>query len=232
MTIGGLQKSSLLDYPGKIAAVVFTVGCNFRCGFCHNPGLVVACAEQEIIPESDVLAFLAARRKLLDAVVITGGEPTLQHDLRAFIRKVREMGYVVKLDTNGTDPRTVKLLIDEGLVDYYAMDIKHRIESRAYERATMQTVDIEAIRQSIALIKGSGVDYEFRTTLVEGLHTPEDVIAMAEFLQGAKRYMLQKFIPREELNDETYKEKRAFSHAVLEDLKVRCSAFVDECDIR
>ncbi|MFH1188446.1 MAG: anaerobic ribonucleoside-triphosphate reductase activating protein [bacterium] len=232
MRIGGLQKSSLLDYPGKISAVIFTIGCNFCCGFCHNQELIIDCSETFYITEEAFFSFLDRRKKLLDAVVITGGEPTLQKDLIDFIRRIKEKGFLVKLDTNGTNPRVMERLIGKGMIDFYAMDIKHRVEKEAYECVTARPIDITAINESISLIQNSGADYEFRTTLIEGLHTFEDVISIAQTLKGSRRYVLQKFVSREVLNDSTYKSKKAFSHKQLTELARLCSDLVKECTIR
>lgn len=232
MLIGGLQKSSLLDYPDKVAAVVFTVGCNFRCGFCHNPTLATRSEDAELISEDAVFKFLGTRRGLLDAVVVTGGEPTLQWDLEDFFSRVKEMGFLTKLDTNGTDPDVIARLISRDIVDMFAMDIKHRLTAEAYERASGAPMDIEAVKRSVELIKGSGIVYEFRTTLVLGLHEETDVLDMAEDIQGAEKYVLQRFVPRDDLNAGAYRDRKTFDDATLERLRDRCLAFVKRCDIR
>lgn len=232
MLIGGLQKSSLLDYPDKIAAVIFTVGCNFRCGFCHNPTLAARPGEATLIDEREVLEFLGSRQGLLDAVVITGGEPTLHAGLEDLIVQIKEMGFLVKLDTNGTNPDAVERLIARKLVDLFAMDIKHRLTEEAYMRATGVPVDIEAVKRTIAIFRKSGVRHEFRTTLVKGLHAEADVIGMAEDIAGAATYVLQRFVPRDDLNDLSYGERESFDTATLERLSKECRAFVRECLIR
>lgn len=192
MQIYGLQKLSLLDYPGKIAATVFTGGCNLRCPFCHNASLVTNLAARAEIPQEEVFTFLENRRGKLDGVCISGGEPLLQPDIAAFIQRVRAMGFLVKLDTNGTFPQRLQQLLAAGMLDYVAMDVKS--SPAAYAAAVgLADFDTAPVLQSIALLKQSGVPHEFRTTLVKGLHTEEDVVQIGELLQGAQTYALQNF---------------------------------------
>ncbi len=188
MLIAGFQKNSFVDYPGKISAVVFTPGCNMRCWYCHNSH--INAGEVTLIEQSEVMEHLRRRADVLDGVVISGGEPTLQRDLREFITGVRSLGLAVKLDTNGTDPRTLAGLISEGLIDYAAMDIKAPLHR--YADITGTSDDMSAIRQSINLLINSGLDHEFRTTFAPGL-TPEDIAAIAGDIAGAKRYFLQQY---------------------------------------
>ncbi len=216
MRIGGFQKFSLIDYPGKISAIIFTQGCNFRCPYCHNPELVESSKFEDPIPEEEIFAFLKTRMGKLDAVSITGGEPTLQPDLLAFIRKVKAMGFLVKLDTNGTSPQLIKQVIAEKLVDYLAMDIKAPLVS--YSHVTKVETDIDAIAESIELIKTSGVDYEFRSTLVKGLLSYVEVAKIADLLGKAKRYFLQKFVASKTL-DSSYMVATSFSDENLQSLK-------------
>lgn len=190
MLISGLQKLTLLDYPGKTAAIIFTYGCNFRCPFCHN-ALLVTEKMQDVISEEEVLAFLEKRRGLLDAVCITGGEPTLQKDLKAFIVKVRALGYAVKLDTNGTNPVLLDELLTEGLLDYVAMDIKNAPDKYSLTAGT--DVDFNNILKSIELIKTKAPDYEFRTTVTRELHTEGDILSAAELAGKGSKYFLQQF---------------------------------------
>lgn len=190
MKISGLQKLTLLDYPGKMACTVFTYGCNFRCGFCHN-ALLVTEENSDSISEDEFFAFLKKRQGILDGVCISGGEPTLQKDLYDFIKKVKSMGYAVKLDTNGTTPRLLKSLLEEKLLDYIAMDIKNSLEKYSFTCGC--EVDINAIKESVSIIKESGIDYEFRTTTVREYHTKEDFSSIADWLQGDSRYFLQHF---------------------------------------
>lgn len=193
MIIHGFQKMTLLDYPGRVACTIFTAACNLRCPFCHNAGLVTKIENTQRIDESEVLAYLQKRKGILDGVCITGGEPTLQKDLADFIRKIRALGYAVKLDTNGTNPAVLQALLDEGLLDYVAMDIKNIPEK--YEATVgVPSFDVTPIQQSIDLLLAGRVDYEFRTTVVAEYHTPEDIGEIARWLAGAPRYFLQPFV--------------------------------------
>lgn len=193
MTIHGFQKMTLLDYPEKVACTIFTAACNLRCPFCHNAGLVTKIETAERIDESEVLAYLQKRKGILDGICITGGEPTLQKDLADFIRKIRDLGYAVKLDTNGTNPAVLQSLLDEGLLDYVAMDIKNTPEK--YEATVgVPSFDVTPIQQSIDLLLAGRVDFEFRTTVVAEYHTPEDIGKIARWLSGAPRYFLQPFV--------------------------------------
>jgi pyruvate formate lyase activating enzyme len=201
MTFDGLQKMTLLDFPGKIACTVFTHGCNFRCPFCHSPGLVVE-EETAAYTEEDILSFLKTRQGLLDGVCITGGEPTLHKDLPDFIKKVRALGFAVKLDTNGALPGRLKPLLEEGLVDYVAMDIKS--SPAGYAAATGTEVDTAVYDRSVRLLREGGVPYEFRTTAVGGIHTPEDFAAIGRWLGDVPRYFIQRFVDSGQLLGEGY----------------------------
>lgn len=189
MEFKGHQKSSFIDYPDKICTVFFTGGCNFRCPYCHNSDLVHN--KGEAITEDFVFDYLDKRKKMLDAVCISGGEPTLQKGLYDFIKKVKDKGYLVKLDTNGTDPDILKKLLADELVDYVAMDIKAPINK--YNELTNTNVDINKITESIGIIKYANIDYEFRTTVCEELLTQKDILEIAEYLKGSKRYYIQNF---------------------------------------
>ena len=191
MHIKGLQKTTLLDFPGKVACTVFTGGCNFRCPFCHNASLVLAPNTVDEINEESFFSFLRKRKGILDGVCITGGEPLLQKDIVSFIRKIRAEGYSVKLDTNGSFPDKLNDIISENLVDYIAMDIKNSEEK--YPLTAGYSDDCGKMFQSIDLIMSCGVDYEFRTTVVKELHTVEDIESIARRIKGAKRYFLQNF---------------------------------------
>ncbi len=190
MKIQGLQKLTVLDFPGQVACIVFTAGCSFRCPFCHNATLVKS--EGENITEEEVMAFLKKRQGILDGVVITGGEPTIQKDLKEFVVKVKALGYKVKLDTNGYHPEALKELLEENLLDYVAMDVKN---SKAKYSCTtgIQNVDISRIEQSIEMLKNGNVPYEFRTTVMEELHQTQDIVEMGKWLQGAKKHYIQSF---------------------------------------
>ncbi len=195
MNIGGYQKLTLIDFPGHLATTVFTVGCNFHCPFCHNPELVLGASQlasgTENKTEREFFEFLKKRKGKLEGVCITGGEPTLQPDLVQFIQKVRALGYLVKLDTNGARPDILKKLLDLKLLDFVAMDIKN--QPARYSETVGLKVDIERIRLSVDLIKNSRLLYEFRTTVVPGIHTEKDFLKIAKWLSGAKAYYLQEY---------------------------------------
>ena len=190
MRISGLQKLTLLDFPGHTACTVFTGGCNYRCPFCHNAGLVLRPGEQPEVPEAEFFSLLQKRRGLLDGVAVTGGEPTLQPDLPDFLRRIRDLGYAVKLDTNGTRPDLLKRLVRDGLVQYAAMDIKNA-PARYAETAGVEDPQLDRIRESAAFLLEGTVPYEFRTTVVRELHRPEDLEEIGRWLQGAERYFIQ-----------------------------------------
>lgn len=191
MIINGFQKMTLLDFPGKVACTVFTGGCNFRCPFCHNASLLDGMAEK--FSEEEVLAFLKKRKGLLDGVCITGGEPLLQPDIADFIRKVREMGYAVKLDTNGSFPIKLKELVTSGLIDYAAMDVKNCPEKYSMT-AGCEKLTFSNVEESIDFLLGGNIEYEFRTTVVKEYHTVSDIEKLAKRISGAKRYFLQYFV--------------------------------------
>lgn len=193
MYLCGLQKLAMVDYPGKLAATVFTGGCNLRCPFCHNALLVTRLDETPELGEEAVLSFLATRTKLLDGVVLSGGEPLLQSDAADFLRKIRQMGFAVKLDTNGFFPDRLSAILEEGLVDYVAMDIKNAPEKYPIT-CGIPGLDTAPVAESVKLLRQSGVDFEFRTTLVREFHTPEDLLAIGRWLEGSPRYFLQAFV--------------------------------------
>lgn len=191
MRIEGMQKLTLLDYPGKTAAILFAHGCDFRCPFCHNAGLVTRPAANAVA-EEEILAYLQKRQGLLDGVVLTGGEPLLQADAGELLAKIRALGYAVKLDTNGSYPDRLAALLNAGLVDYVAMDIKNRPE-KYRETAGCTDAQLAAVRRSVELLLTGDTDYEFRTTVTGKLHTPDDIGAAAAWIAGARRYFLQPF---------------------------------------
>lgn len=193
MRIGGLQKVTLLDYPGKVACTVFLPGCNLRCPFCHNPALVLPDRETDSLSTEELLAFLETRRGKLDGVCVTGGEPTLYEDLPALLRQIRALGFAVKLDTNGCFPDALASLLEEGLLDYVAMDIKNQPEKYPLT-VGVSVFDIAPVQESVQLLARSGVDYEFRTTAVREFHTAEDFLAIGRWLEGAPRYFIQNFV--------------------------------------
>ncbi|MBE6778818.1 MAG: anaerobic ribonucleoside-triphosphate reductase activating protein [Ruminococcaceae bacterium] len=193
MTLHGLQKMTLLDYPGRVACTLFTFGCNLRCPFCHNAGLVTAPDPSAAIPEEEVLRFLSTRQGLLDGVCVTGGEPLLQPDIADFLAKVKALGFLVKLDTNGCYPQALRRVVEAGLVDYVAMDIKN---SPAQYPVTvgLPTFDLAPVEESVRYLLEGHVDYEFRTTVVKELHTTDTVREAARWIAGAPRYYLQAFV--------------------------------------
>lgn len=189
MNIAGLQKLSLLDYPGKMSCIVFTQGCNFRCPFCHNASLVEGGGEN--LSKDSVLEFLSLRKKTLDGVVISGGEPTIQKDLPEFLQEIKSIGYDIKLDTNGSHPDVLKNLVKEKLIDYVAMDIKNG--PCEYDIASGTDKFLDKVTLSKEFLLQDTVDYEFRTTLVKGIHTKENLLSLAQWIKGAKRYFLQNY---------------------------------------
>lgn len=212
MKICGLNKTTLLDYPGKVACTIFVGGCNFRCPFCHNSSLVLDAASQPKISQEEIFTFLKRRRGILEGVCITGGEPTLYPELSEFFKKIRNLGYMIKLDTNGSHPEVLKKLAADGLVDKIAMDIKTSPEH--YSLLTgIATPDMDAIKESVSYLLEGNVDYEFRTTAVKELHSEQDFIEIAQWLKGAKAYYLQAYKDSEEVI------KPGFSSFTLEELE-------------
>ena len=195
MIIDGLQKLTLLDYPGKVACLIFTKGCNFRCPFCHNAPLVIDKSSAANISEEEVFEYLNKRKNILDGVVITGGEPLLQKDIKEFIVKVKSYGYMVKLDTNGTNPKLLDELIKEGIIDYVAMDVKNTFEKYNITSGC-KNVDLDKIRESIDLLKNSKIDHEFRTTIVKEFHDISDLEKIMSYVEGSK-YFIQNYVDSE-----------------------------------
>ena len=195
MKLHGIQKMTLLDFPGVVSCTIFLGGCDFRCPFCHNFELIDGTA-QPIMDDSELLEFLKGRKALLDGVAITGGEPCLHKELPELIRKIRALGYKVKLDTNGYHPELLKEILDEGIVDYVAMDIKNSEEKYALT-CGLDEVDMSKIKESISLLMNGDTEYEFRTTVVNELHEGSDFEKMGEMIKGAKRYFLQRFTDRD-----------------------------------
>ena len=189
MNIGGFQETSLLDYPGKVSAIIWTMGCNFRCPFCYNPDLVFEKTDNVSIEH--ILSFLDARKGKIDALSISGGEPFLQRDLKDFISQVKNRGYLVKVDTNGSFPDRLEELLDESLIDYLSMDVK--ATKNKYNEITGVSVDVDDIRTSIDQIKEHTGDYEFKTTVIPKFHQKEDIVEIARWLKGSKKYFLQQF---------------------------------------
>jgi pyruvate formate lyase activating enzyme len=229
MFFGGFEKFTLIDYPGKTACMVYTTGCPFRCPYCHNPELVNNTCKIKI-DEKEVLDFLSKRKNMLDGIVITGGEPSMHGEkLIEFMRKVKVLGFQIKLDTNGVDPKFLQKAIDEKLVDYIAMDIKAPVIK--YMQSVGRSVDVDAIRKSIQIIKNSGVDYEFRTTIVRSMLSSQDLEQIGIEIAGAKRYFLQKFVPTKVLSPQFIK-KSTYTDDEFIDIKSRLEKYVEFCGIR
>lgn len=226
MKISGFQKLTLLDFPGHTACTLFTCGCNMRCPFCHNTPLVTGTA-QEQYSEEEIFSFLRKRQGLLDGVAITGGEPLLQKDIVSFIRRIKEEGYAVKLDTNGSLPERLKSLVDEGLVDYIAMDIKNTFSK--YVLTSGCEIDTENIKRSVDIIKNSGIDHEFRTTVVAGHHTAEDIIEIAKYLGEDEKYYLQSF---KDSGDILGEGCSALPAEMLKDMAEKAQKYVKLCETR
>lgn len=227
MLIKGLQKLTLLDYPEKTACTVFFGGCNFRCPFCHNAGLVTE-IDDEIIDESEVFAHLEKRKGILDGVAITGGEPLLQKNLEEFMKKIKDMGYAVKLDTNGSFPERLKAIIDNRLCDYVAMDVKNSKEKYA-ETIGVKDFSIKPIEESVEILKNSNIPYEFRTTVTGNFHTVEDIESLAKWISGAKKYYLQNFIDSGNLIDSTCV---GAEKSVMEEMLLAAKKYVPQAEIR
>lgn len=227
MKIEGMQKLTLLDYPGKTAAVLFAHGCDLRCPFCHNAGLVVRPAAQTLTAE-EIFSYLQKRRGLLEGVVLTGGEPLLQADAGGLLAEIRTLGYAVKLDTNGTHPERLQNLLEAGLVDYVAMDIKNSPERYA-ETTGCTEAQLAAVRRSVALLLAGDTDFEFRTTVTGKLHTPADIGAIAAWIAGAKHYYLQPFKDSGDLiGDGDFTPDAATLSAMLENAR----RFVPNAELR
>ncbi len=221
---------TLIDYPGKLAATVFTVGCSFRCPFCHNPGLVLNSQfTAHNVLEKEFLDFLKKRQGKLEGVCITGGEPTIQPDLVNFIQKIKRLGFLVKLDTNGTRPDVLKKLLDLKLLDFVAMDIKNQLKK--YDQTTGVKGDKERIKLSVDLIRNSRVPYEFRTTVVPGIHMEKDFLAIAEWISGTRNYYLQEY--RElKILDPKLKKKTKGKKIDLEKIKTKIEKYFGQVGIR
>ncbi len=240
MIIGGLEKLTLLDYPDHLAAIIFTQGCNFRCHFCYNPMLVLPRKggdeknkkEKGFSPLSteDLFLFLKERFGRLEGVVITGGEPTLHSDLPSFIKKIKDIGYLVKLDTNGTKPEMVSQLIKDKLIDYIAMDLKAPISK--YEQTVGVKLDWDNIKKSVKIVSKSGLPYEFRTTVVPGLLVSDDFHKMGEFIKGASKWYLQKFKSDTDLVDSSYVKQKAYSSKEMEEFAAIGREYVQICEVR
>ncbi len=228
--VKGLQKTSLIDFPPYTAAVVFLGGCNFRCRFCHNPELVLRFNDIPTISEKELFGFLEGRKKWIDGVCVTGGEPCIYPDLCEFVKRIKEIGFLVKLDTNGTNPEMLKRLIDGGLVDYIAMDIKAPLE--IYDDVCGVDVVKENIEESAEMIKKSKVEHEFRTTVVPGLIGKKEIFLIGKWLNGSKRYAIQNFRGTRELIDKELQGTMGYTKEELGEMKKIAEAYFEEVVVR
>lgn len=228
MEIHGFNKTTLLDYPEHLAATIFAGGCNFRCPFCHNTELVLNPKEQPMISEEEVFSYLKKRKGILQGVCITGGEPTLQPDLPEFIRKIKEMGYLVKLDTNGYRPAVLWKLLEEGLLDYVAMDIKASRENYA-KAAGVVNMDLSRIEESVGILKSGKIPYEFRTTVVKGIHEIAEFDSIGRWLGGCSAYYLQAFRENENVMMGGFD---AFSLEEMEEMACLAKKHIDKVSLR
>ncbi len=226
-----MEKLTLIDFPGKLAATVFLTGCNFRCPWCYSAELVLPekIKNQPKISEDELFLFLESRKKLIEGVVFCGGEPTMSKELEFLIKKIKKMGFAVKLDTNGSNPEILKKLIDEKLIDYVAMDLK--APKKKYDLATGVNINIDKIQKSIDILKEGKVDYEFRTTVVPAIHSKEDLLEMAKWISGAKKYYLQNF--RAEKNiDKEFGNIKPYPQEFLTEIQKTISPWFEVCQIR
>lgn len=228
MRISGFQKLTLLDFPGHVAATVFTGGCNLRCPFCHNALLVTELNDAEQYYHEEILSYLKKRVGILDGVCITGGEPLLQPDIGEFIEKIKDIGLSVKLDTNGTSPEKLNELISSQLIDYVAMDIKNSKDAYA-KSVGMNSFDMSPIEQSVNLLLRGNVDYEFRTTVVRELHAEKNIEEIAKWIRGAKRYFLQNFVDSGNLIGDNLS---AVSPETLDSMRVCAEKYIDFVGLR
>lgn len=229
INIKGVQKTSMIDYPGNIVSTVFLSRCNFRCPFCHNPELVFDEIKDDVDVE-EFLMYLESKKGWLDGICITGGEPTLNPGLKGFMRKVKQLGMKIKLDTNGTSPEILKELIEESLVDYIAMDVKASLEN--YEKVVNASVDKDKIMQSIELLKLGKVDYEFRNTVVPGLFDDDEAHSIGKMVKGAKKYSLQQFRNSDKVLDKSYQDKEPYLVPELQRFAKIIEGYVGTVEVR
>jgi len=236
MEIAGLQKLSLIDYPGKLVCTLFLFGCNFKCGFCHNPELVLPKKAANNYSEKEILDFLKNRKKYLNGVCITGGEPLINSKLLEFLEKIKKIGYSIKLDTNGSNPELLRKIIEKKLLDYIAMDIK--FDKDNYDIISSINIDISKIEKSIKIIANSNLDYEFRTTVIKGYHNSNNLKRIGKWISElinnkAKRYIIQNFVPRrDKLVDEKFERIKQFTEKELKSLKKSVLNFFENIEIR
>lgn len=229
MNFSGFQKTTFSDFPGKVASIVFTHGCNFRCPYCHNPDLVTG-SQRETIEEEEVLAYLERRRGRITGLVVTGGEPTIHRGLPEFLTKVQALGVSIKIDTNGSRPEVLRRLLSEKLVDYVAMDVKAPLQK--YEAVAGDTVDTTLVSESIRLIVTSGVDHEFRTTALKTFHSVDDIDEIGHMIRGCQRYILQSFSPRQTLDLSLTDKDVGFSTIELAAMSERLTEADVSCSVR
>ena len=228
MKIGGFQKTSLLDYPDRISAIVWTSGCNFRCPFCYNPSL--ALGKGNVFPEEEILSFLSKRKGLVEGVVVTGGEPFMQEDLPVFLTKIKSLGFLVKVDTNGSYPEKLKALIENQLVDYIAMDVKAPKEK--YPQLAGVAVNLSQVEISVDLIKQKAPQYEFRTTFVPKLLVKEDIVEIAQWLKGGDRYYLQQFKKMTPVLSKNLDQMVPYPKEYFQETLAAIRPFFKQCSIR
>jgi pyruvate formate lyase activating enzyme len=234
MIIAGLQKTTLIDYPNKIACVVFLAGCNFRCPWCYSSELVLPLkiVEQPRISEKEFLDFLRQRQGLLEGVVICGGEPTINKELPQFIEKIKNLGYPVKLDTNGSNPEILKDLVKANLIDYVAMDIKASINNKIYENILGEGIKINNIEESVEFLKQGNIDFEFRTTVVNSIHRKEEFLDIAKWIGGENvKYYLQNFRAEKTIDPE-FEKIKPFKKEFLEEVVKEISPYFKLCQLR
>jgi pyruvate formate lyase activating enzyme len=229
MKIGGLQKVSLIEYPGQICAIVFSQGCNFRCPYCHNPELVDPALYGRCLTEEEFCSFLNRRKGRLDAVTISGGEPTIQSDLITFVKNIKKRGYLIKIDTNGSHPEVLAELIKDKLVNYIAMDVKGPLEK--YGALTRAQIHEELIKRSIGIVMHSGIAYEFRTTLVRSQLTKSDILSIGKLIKNTRLYVLQPFIPSKTL-DREFLAETTYSYEELENIRKRLERDISRVLVR
>jgi len=237
MKIGGLEHLTLIDYPGKVATTVFTIGCDFRCPYCYSPEIVIPekIKNQPTIPEREFFDFLDGRKGLLEGVVICGGEPTIHQDLSDFVKKIKEKGFLVKLDTNGSNPKVLDDLIRNKLIDYVAMDIKGPKEKYGLMTGLnnqWSSAIMEKIERSIEILKGSNIDYEFRTTVVPDILKKEDILKIVDWIKPAKKYYLQNYRAEKTTIDPEFMKKKPYSEEFLLEIQKEISSFFDVCKVR
>ncbi len=230
MNIRGLYKTSLVDFPGKITSVIFTGGCNLRCGYCHNPDMVLGSSGTSAVSEDYVFDFLSGRKNLIDGVTVTGGEPSLQADLLDFLKKIKDMGFLIKLDTNGFSPEVIKSVTASDLADYIALDIKS--SPPKYRDVTGRDYPFTTVLETIDILKNSGIDFELRTTCIPQLVTDEDIVLIGENVGRVKKYFLQQFVNTGRLVDPAFHELSPYPVAYLESMRKKCLEFAETCVIR